>query len=623
MRSVVFKVNHPFEAPLACLFKRCFVAVRFDNSIKERVQQANDIVDVVGEHLSLVKKGKEMLGLCPFHADHRPSLNVSPAKQIFKCYACGAGGDVFKFVQLRENLSFSQAIERLAQRAGIKLEPLRSARTVAAQGDEADPKNLARVNTWALKFWQANLWDEQKGQAARKYIAQRQISEDMARKWGLGLACDSWDDLLDGATAAKVPTRLLEQAGLIVPKEGGKFYDKFRNRLMFPIWDVTGRVIAFGGRTLGNDPAKYMNSPATALFDKSNSLYGLNFARHSIASSGTAVVVEGYTDCMMPHQFGCENVVATLGTSLTAGHARLLRRYANKIVLIFDSDVAGTEAANRALEIFLAERIDIRVASVPQGKDPCDFVLAAGKEGFEGVVNAAIDVMEYKWRRLVESFEGSDTITQRKAAAEEFIKTAATAFAAGQMDTITKGLIISRLANILGLGNKEIEAELKKRAGRLSSGASFAVPNQKVVSIEPPTGFFESAQREMIEVLLNEPKLFELVRQKIKVEMFDSPKFRPIASVLFEMLENEENFSLAGFLRCFESVEDGQIIVELADSGEKKGNLEVRLNDALKAFEEQRSRIEKQEAQKIDDETEALRQYYAKLSKVNVRNTGI
>ena len=218
----------------------------------------------------------------------------------------------------------------------------------------------------------------------------------MAKKWGLGLACDSWDSLLNAASKAKIPTRLLEQAGLIVPKEGGTFYDKFRNRLMFPIWDVTDRVIAFGGRTLGNDPAKYMNSPATALFDKSNSLYGLNFARHSIVSSGMAVVVEGYTDCMMPHQFGCENVVATLGTSLTAGHARLLRRYANKIVLIFDSDVAGTEAANRALEIFLAERIDIRIASVPQGKDPCDFVLAAGKEGFEEVISNAVDVMEYK-----------------------------------------------------------------------------------------------------------------------------------------------------------------------------------------------------------------------------------
>ncbi|MDO8303779.1 MAG: DNA primase [Sedimentisphaerales bacterium] len=599
------------------------MAVRFDTTIIARVQQANDIVDVIGEHLSLIKKGKELVGICPFHADHRPSMYVNPTKQIFKCFACGAGGDVLKFVQMRENLSFSQSIERLAQRGGIKLEPVRSAVNKGVHDEEADPKALARVNDWAMRFWQSSLWNQQKGATARQYISQRQISDEMAKKWGLGLACDSWDDLLNTASAAKIPTRLLEQAGMIVAKEGGSFYDKFRNRLMFPIWDVTNRVIAFGGRTLGSDPAKYMNSPATALFDKSNSLYGLNFARHSIASSGTAVVVEGYTDCMMPHQFGCENVVATLGTSLTAGHARLLRRYANKIVLIFDSDVAGTEAANRALEIFLAERIDIRVASVPQGKDPCDFVLAMGKEGFEGVVNTAVDVMEYKWQRLLEGFEGSDTLMQRKAATEEFIKTAATAMAAGQIDMVTKGLMIGRLAAIMGLGNKEIEAELNKRAGRMGRGGGYVVPNQKVVSVELPQGFFAQAQREVIEVLLNEPKLFRLAGQKINAEQFELPKLKPIASALFKMLEKEGDFGLAAFLSRFESVEEGQHIVELAECGEKKGKFELRLTDALAAFEEHQRGLERQAAETIDDETEALRQYSAKLSKVNIRTTGI
>ena len=598
------------------------MAVKFDNNIIARIQQANDIVEVIGEHLSLVKKGKELVGICPFHTDHRPSMYVNPTKQIFKCFACGAGGDVLKFVQMRENLSFSQAIERLAQRGGIKLEPLRAHTQGITQGDEADPKSLARVNEWAMKFWQANLWNQQKGESARAYIAQRQISVEMAKKWGLGLARDSWDELLNAASAARIPTKLLEQAGMIVPRDGGSFYDKFRNRLMFPIWDVTNRVIAFGGRTLGSDPAKYMNSPATALFDKSNSLYGLNFARNAISSSGMAVVVEGYTDCMMPHQFGCENVVATLGTSLTAGHARLLRRYANKIVLIFDSDVAGTEAANRALEVFLAERIDIRVASVPQGKDPCEFILAAGKEGFEGVVGNAVDVMQYKWQRLIENFEGSDTLMQRKAAAEEFLKTAATAMAAGKIDMVTKGLIISRLTGIMGLSSKEIETELNKRAGRMSSGGGYAVANQKVVSVELPQGFFAHAQREVIEVLLNEPKLFELARPKINAAMFDLPKLKPIASALFEMLE-QESFSIAGLLSRFESVEDGQLVVELADEGERKEKFELRLAGAMSAFEEHLSHLERQATDQIDDETEALRQYSNKLSKVNIRTTGI
>jgi DNA primase len=256
----------------------------------------------------------------------------------------------------------------------------------------------------------------------------------MAKKWGLGFASDSWQELVNTAKSSNANLKVLEQAGLAIKREGGELYDKFRNRLMFPIWDVTGRVIAFGGRTLGNDPAKYMNSPATAVFDKSNNLYGLNFARHSISSSGTAVVVEGYTDCMMSHQFGCENVVATLGTSLTSGHAKLLRRYAKKIVLVFDSDVAGLAAANRALEIFLAEGIDIRFASVPEGKDPCDFLLIKGKEAFESVINNAVDVMEYKWRRLAENLKGADTLSAQTAAAEEFLKTAAMGLSTGKIN---------------------------------------------------------------------------------------------------------------------------------------------------------------------------------------------
>ena len=370
---------------------------RFDNSMVTRVQQANDIAEVISEHVSLVKKGKEMVGLCPFHEDHRPSMYVNSVKQIFKCFACSAGGDVFKFVQMRENLSFPQAIERLAERVGIKLE-----RTVTkSQGQkeyaDVDPNRLSKANAWAAKHYQQNLFDEQKGKNARDYISERQITQESMKKWQLGLAIDSKDDLVNAAKRQKASTELLEKAGLVLSSNTGSgFIDKFSNRLMFSIRDVTGRVIGFGGRTLSNAGAKYINSPTTVLFDKSNCLYGLEHARHSIVSSGVAVVVEGYTDCIMAHQFGCDNVVATLGTSLTTGHARILRRYAKKVVWIFDGDIAGVEAANRALGICLAQRIDIKLASVPEGKDPCDFLLSAGKERFEQLVEDAVDVFEFK-----------------------------------------------------------------------------------------------------------------------------------------------------------------------------------------------------------------------------------
>ncbi|MCK4753005.1 MAG: DNA primase, partial [Planctomycetes bacterium] len=271
---------------------------RFDNSMVTRVQQANDIAEVISEHVSLVKKGKEMVGLCPFHEDHRPSMYVNSVKQIFKCFACSAGGDVFKFVQMRENLSFPQAIERLAERVGIKLE-----RTVTkSQGQkeyaDVDPNRLSKANAWAAKHYQQNLFDEQKGKNARDYISERQITQESMKKWQLGLAIDSKDDLVNAAKRQKASTELLEKAGLVLSSNTGSgFIDKFSNRLMFSIRDVTGRVIGFGGRTLSNAGAKYINSPTTVLFDKSNCLYGLEHARHSIVSSGVAVVVEGYTDC--------------------------------------------------------------------------------------------------------------------------------------------------------------------------------------------------------------------------------------------------------------------------------------------------------------------------------------
>jgi len=307
------------------------MAGMFDNSIVVQVQQANDIVDVIGEHISLKKKGREMVGMCPFHDDHRPSLNVSSVKQIFKCFACGAGGDVFKFLQMRENLTFPQAIQRLAERAGIKLKPTRRAKDngqTQMPSEDIDPNKLAKVNAWAAKYFQQNLHDEQKGEQTRDYIAQRKITPESVKKWQLGLAINSLDDLLRAAKTKNIPVKLLGQAGLITAQH----QDKFVNRLMFTITDVTGRVIGFGGRTLDETGAKYINSPTTPLFDKSNSLYGLEQARHQIVSTGTAVVVEGYTDCIMAHQFGCNNVVATLGTSFTAGHGRILRRYAKKVI---------------------------------------------------------------------------------------------------------------------------------------------------------------------------------------------------------------------------------------------------------------------------------------------------
>jgi len=606
----------------------------FDQAIVNQVQQANDIVDVISEHVNLVKKGREMVGLCPFHDDHRPSLNVNVTKQIFKCFSCGAGGDVFKFVQMRESLSFSQAIERLAERVGIKLKRAETTKSQASgQSADVDPNKLAKVNEWAAKYFQENLVNKQEGKSALDYLAERQIPRESVKKWRLGLAINSQDDLFKAATAKNIPVKLLEQAGLVAGQMGSGLGDKFVNRLMFPITDVTARVIGFGGRTLDEKSAKYINSPTTALFDKSNTLYGLEQARHKIVSTGTAVVVEGYTDVIMAHSKGCDNVVAALGTSFTSGQGRILRRYAKKVVLIFDSDTAGMEAANRALEICLAQHIDIALASVPEGKDPCDFLLAAGKERFEQLIDEAVDVFQFKWNRLTESFSRDETLAGRKSAIEEFLQTVATSLWSGNLAAIERGLIVNRLSKIIGLDSKEINAELCRRIGRSAKTASYNVENQKVRSfafakatangIDLGEGLFAIAQREILEVLLNEPKLFEIVKQKITAEDFDVPMLRQTASILFEMLSTSPETPLAEILAGTESPEAGSLIVELAQSGEVKGNFESRLAGALDTIGRHHAQGRKSEIKAIDDQTQFLRRVLENTEKQNPRSIGM
>ncbi len=601
----------------------------FDQAIVTRIQQANDIVDVISEHVMLKKKGREMVGLCPFHDDHRPSLNVNTTKQIFKCFACGAGGDVFKFVQMRENLTFPQAIERLAERAGIKLERRKPAsHEPKVASDEIDPNKLAKVNAWAAKHFQDNLRDQIKGQKARDYINARKISPESVQKWQLGLAIDSQDDLIRAAKTKNIPTKLLEQAGLVAANQdlsAARLADKFINRLMFPISDVTGRFIGFGGRILDQTGAKYINSPTTPLFDKSNCLYGLEQARHQIASSETAVVVEGYTDCIMAHQFGCTNVVATLGTSFTTGHARILRRYAKKVILVFDSDAAGIEAANRALEVCLSQRIDIKLTSVPQGKDPCDFLLAAGKERFERLLEEAVDVFRFKWDRLIASFGSDDTLAGRKQAIEEFLQTVATSLWAGNLSAIDKGLIVSRLSKIIGLDSRETNAELTKRLARVAKAADHNVESRKVQSIDWGQGLSAVAQREILEVLLNEPELFDVVKHKITPEFFDVPALRQTAAVLFETLNTDINASLAKILARTESIEVGKCLTELASAGEEKGNFQSRLTGALDVLVRHQVQKKKSQIKTIDteDQTRFLRDVYESTGKQNPRSLGM
>lgn len=603
---------------------------KWDDSLISRIQQANDIVEVISEYLSLDKRGKEYVGLCPFHTDHRPSMYVSPAKQIFKCFACGAGGDVLKFVQMKEGLTFTQSVERLAQRAGVAL-PAFKPRMGGAPKSSLDPAVLAKINAWATRHWTANLWDETKGDAARQYIQRRKITEDTARKWGLGFALDSWDDLIRRAAQDKITEKMLVEAGLAVWRDGENgCYDKFRNRLMFPIADTTGRVVGFGGRTLGNDPAKYMNSPATALFDKSQLLYGLRQGRDAIVKSKRAVVVEGYTDVMMSHQHGVENVVAALGTSLTAEHAKVLRRYAERIVLVFDSDVAGRAAANRAMEVCLTGKVDIRLAFVPAGKDPCDFVIEAGPQAFEAVIDAAEDVLTFKWKQLAEELNSQNTLAGRTETVQQFLKTVALAIQAGHVDSLSLAMLIGRLSTLLQTPKARIDEELQKLLAKKSSGspAEKEAAKRDAETPDAPLTAAEKARYEILEVLLHTPSLYAAAAGRIRVDDFAvGTPLREIADALLGLLTAGQEPSLAQVYSRIESPRAAALLTEMADAGEQKGDAQKRLDDSLTAIEQycHKQDIEAFKERLADDQTDTLRQIQERLKqqKGNLRNAGL
>ncbi len=593
----------------------------FDNSDIVKVQQATDIVDLVAEHVGLIKKGRDMVGLCPFHDDHSPSMYVSDNKQIFKCFACGAGGDVFKFVQLRENLTFPQAVERLADRASIKLTKVARKPNQQTQ-PTADPAQMARANAWAMEIFQDNLKDEKKGKAAREYLVQRQIDLQTAKDWKIGLATAD-NIIIEKANQRKAPLQFLNKAGLIV---GGapSYNDKFKNRLMFPIIDVTARVIGFGGRTLVEDNAKYVNSPATVLFDKSKCLYGLYQARHSIVKTKTAIVTEGYTDVIMAHQAGVTNVVAALGTSFTPEHAKLIRRYAKKIVLVFDSDIAGIEAANRAIQICLKQQIDIKVASVPNGKDPCDFIAENGKEAFEKIIENAVDIMQFKWARLKEKFQADQTLAGQKAAVEEFLNTIATAAQAGHLMAIDMGLLVNRLAGVISLEPKEIKAELILRMKRMQAQSDRNDKNAAVIKNELEAenqNLFAIAQKQILEVLLCEPSLFTQIKKEISVNDFDVPSLKKIAKIAFKAIEQNNDVTVAEILALTESKETGRLIADLAMEGDRKQNFKKNLADSCEILVQRKSKTNiKNQPIKAN---EYLKQITKNAKKENRRNLGM
>ena len=355
--------------------------MRYPQTFIDDLRRQSDIVRVIQDYVSLKKKGANWMACCPFHQEKTPSFSVNPAKEIFFCFGCQKGGSVFNFVMEMERVSFPEAIRIVAEKSNVPLPALVDDGKFEARRKDAD--EVIELNSWALEFWEAQLSEGgAESRAARDYLKGREITDQTARVFRLGYAPDSWDALSSYLKKRGASEAQIEKSGLVVKKDAGGFYDRFRGRLIFPVMDAQGRAVAFGGRTLGEGEPKYLNSPETVAYTKGRHLYGLHLTRDEMRRKKFAILVEGYLDLLVPYQFGVRNMAASLGTALTPEQARLMGRFARKVVINYDGDSAGVKAAKRAIETLLAEDFEIKVLVLPEGADPDEFIRRHGVEAY-------------------------------------------------------------------------------------------------------------------------------------------------------------------------------------------------------------------------------------------------
>ena len=484
-----------------------------------------DIYDVVSGYVSLKKAGKNWLGLCPFHSEKTPSFNVNPAKQIFHCFGCGVGGDAFKFLELQEGLNFPEAVKQLASRAGITLPESRPRADEKKSDDER--KALLKIIAEAADYFLREL-EGPAGSAARAYLAKRGLTETVIRDFSLGYARPEWDGLLKHLRQKGHPPTLLEKAGLIVKRsEGEGHYDRFRGRIIFPIRDISGHVIAFGGRVMDDSLPKYLNSPETPLYSKSNVLYCLDQAKEPARKQGYFIIVEGYLDAIACHQYGAKNAVATLGTALTDGHLRLMRRFAQKLMLIFDPDPAGVKATLRGFELFAGSGMKVNVVSLPDGDDPDTFLKKNGYEAFASCLKGSVKFMDFVLGQVVRS-GSTASIDEKVEQAGEML-----GFIAKLPSGIERDHYLKRTAEALDVDEGLLRQEMTKQR------TAHAGPRERTAAGTPPhKGQRPRAEEMLIHLMLRDETIARSLSEQITPEDFTDPLYRRAAERIFSVMKS-------------------------------------------------------------------------------------
>ncbi len=490
----------------------------------DRILDRIDLVEFVREFVPLKKAGQNFKACCPFHKEKTPSFVVSPQKQIYHCFGCGEGGNAIGFLMKHESMPFPEAIEILAKRSGGELPR-------SKQGPRKDSVStkLYNVNKVASDFYRKRL-NEKSAEKARRYLKDRGVLAETAEKFNLGFAPEGWENLKRYFLGRGTSQDLLRKAGLTLEsKKSRGDYDRFRNRIIFPIFNERGKVVAFGARVLDNSLPKYINSPETPIYNKSHILYGLNLSRKFIQKKGYAVIVEGYTDVIIPYQYGVNNIVATSGTALTAHQVQMLKRYTNTAVMVFDSDQAGQTASLRGLDILLSGGMQVKIASLPENEDPASFIAKFGKEAFEEIIENSQDLFSYKLDHLINRF----SINDKASIVDEMLPTIS------KVDhAVTRSDYLKRLAEKLNVHESSLRHEMKKVKKSDSYDFHFEKKEQKQKSAP-----CRMSELHILGLAVIDKNSFNTIVKNVPYELFKSPK---IASIMRQLgsLYNEQKSHL-------------------------------------------------------------------------------
>ncbi|MBQ3568992.1 MAG: DNA primase, partial [Anaerotignum sp.] len=533
--------------------------MRYPREIIDEVRMQNDIVEVISQYVPLKQKGSSYFGLCPFHNEKTASFSVNSEKQFYYCFGCGAAGNVFSFLMEMENMDFPEALKKLAERAHIALpEPERSAQVIAA---EQTKQRLFDIHTAAGRFFYDCLQEKQ-GEQARAYLAKRQMDPRMARKFGIGYSPDSYDALFKHLKEKGFTLSDILKSGLVLENKDGKgYHDRFRGRLMFPIFDVQGRVVGFGGRILAKGEPKYLNSPETILFSKSRNLYGLNFAK--AAKKRELILVEGYMDMLSIYQAGFHNVVASLGTAFNQEHARTLKRFADDVILLYDSDEAGTNAALRAIPVLVKNGFRVKVTQVPDGKDPDEFIKAKGAAEFSKLLINAVHYISFEIACIQRKYNLKNPEHRVRFATE------AAEILAKLDSEIERNVYLGEVSRVTGVEEeairKEIQKLMRKEDEAFRKEAEKRQQNLKNYTAEGrkvEKGLIE-AQRNLLYYAAQNQGVYDILKGILEEDDFTEDVFRRAFRHIGELWSSSGHVFPADLVSRFEETKEQKMTTEI------------------------------------------------------------